>query len=48
MKKISAYVLGLAAAALLLLPVQAMAQGKSRLAQILERGYFAGGYHRRL
>ena len=38
MKKISAYVLGLAAAALLLIPVQAMAQAKSRLAQILERG----------
>jgi cyclohexadienyl dehydratase len=38
MKKISAYVLGLAAAALLLMPVQAMAQAKSRLAQILERG----------
>ena len=38
MKKLFAPLLALATAALLLLPVQSIAQTKSRLAQILERG----------
>ena len=38
MKKLLTFVLGLATAAMVLLPVQAMAQNKSRLTQILERG----------
>ena len=38
MKKLLTFVLGLAAAAMVLLPLQAMAQNKSRLTQILERG----------
>ena len=38
MKKILSFLIGLATAALLLAPLQAIAQNKSKLAQILERG----------
>lgn len=38
MKKLVTFMLGLAAAALVMLPLQSMAQSKSRLTQILERG----------
>jgi cyclohexadienyl dehydratase len=38
MKKLLSFLIGLATAALLLAPVQSIAQNKSKLAQILERG----------